>query len=241
MAQFFTCPQCRSRHVNLPLLIKHHLEKHKRLHKEFLDAYLPALRLVRLTCVFCHSHFPAKQSILDHYKVCRYNSYDAGNVDLDRLNGVVAWNTGVWLKPLFRECILKYLAERPPVTKRVVKTQARTKKINVKLPISPKSDPNNIKKNIKKNELKRPDSPRVPCPECALDYKNVKDVKVHFMGRHEKRLHHRFLHYYYPLLKDLQELPTPYNPVDNQFIKHLPNGYVQKLLSYYRTRTEVEK
>ena len=110
MAQFFPCPHCDTVHITFGSLTKHHLQDHKQEHRKFIKEYLPALSVIRLTCIFCHRQFPTKTHMVSHYKVCRYARK---TLDERRLNGIVAWNTDVWLTPRFKSSILKYLLGRP--------------------------------------------------------------------------------------------------------------------------------
>lgn len=240
MAQYFLCPHCPAVHHNFTALTKHHVRAHNRRHKEFMQTYLPALQLVRLTCVFCHSHFAAKQSILDHYRVCALGR--KRGIDLDRLNGVVAWNTDVWLKPVYRNTIVKYLSERPdpknPKSKSAKRAKAKKDNINneKKLP-SPKSESQNQPQNnsnsdqTKSKLQKRKTPPRFPCPECHRDYKNLKDMKVHYRMKHDDCLQQRFLQHYLPLLKSLSTNPS--NPSEHPNMKQLSMSFAKKIRGFY--------
>ena len=112
MPQFFPCPQCDSIHITFGSLTKHHLQEDTQEHRKFIKEYLPALSFIRLTCIFCHRQFPTKTRVTSHYKTCKYARMQTP--DEQRLSGVVAWNTNVWLTPRFKSSMLKYLSWRPP-------------------------------------------------------------------------------------------------------------------------------
>ena len=240
MAQYFPCPQCSSTHRSFSSLTNHHLQNHKQAHRKFIKEYLPAFRVIRLTCIFCHCQFPEKAHMIHHYRRCEYAARKQ-TPDEHCLNGIVAWNTDVWLTPQFKNSIFKYLSGRP---------QPNIPKVLLQKPLiqtPPKSDMvtkqqekqrekrRQTKKNIRENQQPA----RVPCPECDVDYKNHKDLKVHFSTKHLKRLQSQFLTYYYPIIKTLAECTIDadlIDPTTHPDANYLSAKYLQKLQRYYSTK-----
>ena len=94
----YACPECNDYFKTMEHLVSHHKSSHDDIaHRKLLKYYIPALRSLRSTCVFCNIKFTTKSSINRHYKQCKRARLTFQDLSMAQIRGLLAWNDGLWL------------------------------------------------------------------------------------------------------------------------------------------------